>query len=276
MEKRVLGKGLDALIPKKVLLQTRENDMVYVPLEQIQPSGYQPRLDMDDRELAELKESINKQGVIQPILVRKAGEKYEVVAGHRRFHACKSLGIKEIPTIIKELSDQDTFIFALIENLQRKDLNPIEEAIAYKRLYDEFELTYETIARMVGKDKTSVANSLRLLRLPGEIQDAVQKGLLTRTQARSILGLETERQQKELFYKILKEGLSVRDIETKVRRVSGKRRDRCPFAREMEEKFKRSLGTKVNIQNKKNNSGKIIIEYYNLNDLERIAKKVIG
>jgi len=273
MERRALGKGLDALIPQKTAV-VEEKELNYIPVSKIKPSLYQPRLKMDNKELEELKASIKEQGLIQPILVRKAGEEYEVVAGHRRFHASKSLGMKELPAIVKDLTDQETFLYALVENIQRKDLNPIEEAQAYKRFYEEFGLTYEAIAGMVGKDKTSVSNTLRLLRLPPEIQDALKQDLITRTQARTILGLDGHKQQKELFYKILKDGLTVREIEEKVRKVSVRKKKKCPFTAETEEKIKKSLGTKVRIFNKKNNSGKIVIEYYNLNDLERLTRKL--
>ncbi len=273
MEKKALGKGLDALIPKKV--DRGEKNFLHLSLDEITPSPYQPRKKIDPRELDELSRSIKEKGIVQPIVVRKVGQKYEIVAGHRRVEASKSLGIKELPTVVRELNDRDAFTLALVENLQRKDLNPIEEAYAFKRLNEEFQLTYEEVAQFVGKDKTSVANTLRLLKLPDEIKDALRRGLITRTQARTILGLGTEAEQKKMLYTILHEHLSVREIEEKVRKASGrKRKDSDPFIADMEEGLTRRLGTKVKIRNKKNNSGKIIIEYYNLNDLERITKKL--
>jgi len=244
-------------------------------LVKVTPPPYQPRKKIDPRELDELSRSIKEKGIVQPIVVRKVGQKYEIVAGHRRVEASKSLGIKELPTVVRELNDRDAFTLALVENLQRKDLNPIEEAYAFKRLNEEFQLTYEEVAQFVGKDKTSVANTLRLLKLPDEIKDALRRGLITRTQARTILGLGTEAEQKKMLYTILHEHLSVREIEEKVRKASGrKRKNSDPFIADMEEGLTRKLGTKVKIRNKKNNSGKIIIEYYNLNDLERITKKL--
>lgn len=270
MNKKVLGKGLEALIPEK----EKKEDLVYLPIEKIIPSDFQPRQDIDPKELEELKNSIKEKGILQPILVRKHKDKYEIIAGHRRYFAAKSLGISELPTIIKELSDQEVLIFALVENLQRKDLNPIEEAISFKRLYEEFNLTYEEIARLVNKDKTYIANALRLLSLPGEIQEGLKKGIISKTQARTILGLKEASQQKELFYKIIKEGLSVREIEEKVRRKRKKSKI-SPFISEVEKKIMQALGTKVRIIHKKNNQGRIIIEYYNLNDLERITKKIL-
>lgn len=274
MQRSVLGKGLDVLIPKKVNLNSK--GLLYLSIEQIIPSCFQPRQKMDLKELEELTFSIKEKGIIQPLLVRKVGSKFEVVAGHRRFRAAKSLGLKELPAIVRELSDRETFIFALTENLQRKDLNPIEESQAFKKLSNEFGLSYDEIARMIGKDKTSISNSVRLLKLPQEIQEALGKNFLTRTQARTILGLRTQEEQKALFYKILKEGLSVREIEEKVRSVSLRRKKFSPdpFVSKVEEKLKKALGTKVKINNKKNNSGKIIIEYYNLKDLERIINRI--
>lgn len=270
----MLGKGLEALIPRTLSIEVEERNLVYLPIETITPSAYQPRFEIGQKELEELARSIKEQGVIQPIVVRKVKDKYEVVAGQRRYQACKSLGFKELPSIIRELNDQEAFLFALIENIQRKDLNPIEEAQAFQRLNEKFGLTYEDIARLVGKDKTSVANSLRLLKLPQEIQDALKKELITKTQARTILGLDSPQKQKELFYKILKEGLTVREIEERVRKRTKRKKTESPFVIDMEERIKKYLGTRVDIMNKKNNSGKIVITYYNLNDLERITKKM--
>lgn len=268
----MLGKGLDALIPKKI--EESKKDLIYLPVEKINPSRYQPRAEIAPQELEELVSSIKEKGIIQPILVRKLGERYEIVAGNRRLCAAKLLGIKELPAVVKEISDQDTLIYALVENIQRKDLNPLEEAEGFKKLHENFGLTYEEIAKLVGKDKTSIANTLRLLKLPPEIQAAVKKGLISRSQARTILGVENVERQKRLFYKILKEGLSVRDIEETVRAFTIKRKRRPNlFIQELEEKLKKSLGTKVKIYHRKNNTGRIVIEYYNLNDLERIIKK---
>jgi ParB family chromosome partitioning protein len=272
MERRVLGKGLDALIPRKEII--KENDLVYLPLQKIKPSPYQPRTEVDQQELNELTQSIKEKGLIQPIVVRRKGEEYQVVAGHRRFNAAKALGINELPALIKELSDKDTLIYAMVENIQRKDLNPLEEALGFQRLHDEFGLTHEAIGALVGKDKTSVSNTLRLLKLPGEIRDALKKGLINRSQARTLLGLDDSKKQRILFYKILQEKTSVREIEDRVRKTSAKKRRSDPFVVDLEEKLRKALGTKVQIHNKKNNSGKITIMYYNLDDLERIIKQI--
>jgi ParB family chromosome partitioning protein len=276
MERKVLGKGLDALIPKKPIVIDLEKDFTYLPLNKIKAGKYQPRREIGGKELGELAQSVKEKGFIQPIVVRKVEDGgYEIVAGGRRFEAAKSLKLREIPVMVKELDDKDTLIFAIVENLQRKELNPIEEAESFKRLMWEFEFGLEDIAKFVGKDKTTVANALRLLRLPEEIKDAVRKGVITRTQARTILGVEKKEEQEALFQTILKEGLSVREIETKVRRVSARKKSPVdPFVIEMEEKLQRNLGTKVRVFNRKKNRGRIVIEYYNLEDLERIIKRL--
>jgi len=274
MEKKVLGKGLDALIPKKIPQGVSAKEFTYLSLSKIKPGKYQPRLEINQIELDELSRSIKEKGVIQPIIVRKIAEdNYEIVAGGRRFQAAKSLGLKELPTIIRELDDKDTFIFAITENLQRKDLNPIEEAEAFKRLIEEFEFTYDDIARFVAKDKTTIVNSLRLFKLPKEIQEAVKKGIISRSQARTIIALENEEEQRKIFNDILREGLPVREIEKRVQRASKKKKPTDPFVMEVEDRLQKSLGTKVRVFNKRNNRGKIIIEYYSLEDLERILKR---
>jgi len=274
MERKVLGRGLDALIPKKPAAML-PREFIHLALDKIKPAKNQPRQEVSEKELAELTQSIKEKGFIQPIVVREAkGGGYEVVVGERRYQAAKSLGLKEIPTITKELDDKDAFVLAIVENLQRQDLNPIEEARAFKRLIEEFEFSLEDIAQFVSKDKTTVVNALRLLKLPDKIKEALQKGIITRTQARTILGVEKLQAQEKLFHQILKEGLSVREIEKKARLVSGKRKKIDPFIVEVEERLQKLLGTKVKIFNKKNNRGRIVVEYYTLEDLERIIKRV--
>lgn len=276
MEKRVLGKGLEALIPKKINSvkdQGEDQEFTHLQVELIQPGKYQPRKDIDKDELEELKQSIKEKGFIQPIVVRKIDDKkYEVVAGERRFQVAKSLGLKELPVMIKRLDDKDAFIFAIVENLQRKDLNPIEEAEALKRLMDEFKFILEDVARFVGKDKTTVVNILRLLKLPQEIRSALQQGIITRSQARTILGAQTIAEQQNLFRQIISEKLSVREIEQRVKKISNKKQTVDPFVFELEGKLQKQLGTKVKVFNKRNNKGRLVIEYYSLEDLERILK----
>ena len=275
MKKRVLGKGLDALIPKKTTV-ILPKEFAHITLDKLKPAKNQPRQEIGGKELLELTQSIKQKGFIQPIVVREVGGgRYEVVAGERRYQAAKSLGLKEIPTIIKELDEKDAFILAIVENLQRKNLNPIEEAEAFKKLMHEFEFSLEDIALFVGKDKTTVANALRLLKLPDTIKQALKEGQITRTQARTILGVEKLQDQEKLFRQILREGLSVREIERKARLSSHKKKKVIdPFILEAEERLQKRLGTKVRILNKKGNRGKIVIEYYSLDDLERITSRL--
>jgi ParB family transcriptional regulator, chromosome partitioning protein len=275
MERRVLGKGLDALIPKKVSLDAvSQAGLTFLPLENVHPGRYQPRHDISSEELKELVLSIKERGVLQPILVRQLKTGYfEIIAGQRRFEAARAAGLKEIPAIVKDVGDKDTLVLAIVENLQRQDLNPLEEAEAFSRLMKEFEFTLEDVARSVAKDKTTVSNTLRLLRLPDGIKDALSRGLLSRSQARTILAVDGAAAQEKLFHQIMREGLSVRDIESRVKQVSVKKKSDL-FGRELEEKLQKCLGTKVRIFNKKNNCGRIVIEYYNLQDLERLVERL--
>jgi ParB family transcriptional regulator, chromosome partitioning protein len=273
IDRRVLGKGLDALIPQRIPAAPKE--YTHLPLKNIKPGRYQPRQEIEDSELQELMRSIQEKGIVQPIIVRKiAADEYEIVAGGRRFQAAKSLGLNEIPTIIKELDDRDTLIFAIIENLQRKDLNAIEEADAFARLMNEFKFTLDDVAKFLGKDKTTVANTLRLLKLPQSVKDALKKGIISRSQARTILAVDKVEEQERIFHDILNEKLTVREIEKRVKRVSGKKRMVDPFVLEVEEKLQKILGTKIRIFNKRNNRGKIVIEYFTLDDLQRILAKL--
>lgn len=275
MQKRALGKGLDALIPKKTTQPIEKQEFVRLSLAQIKPSVWQPRQETGEKEMEELRQSIEQEGIIQPVIVRKlASGDFELVAGSRRYEAAKMLDMETIPAIIKELSDKDTFVLAIVENLQRKDLNPLEEAEAFKRLMHDFKFSLDDIARFVCKDKTTVANSLRLLKLPQQIRQALREGLLARTQARTILALPTVAAQLGLFREILDKSLSVRDIEKKTKGATRKKKTQNPFLLEMEGEIRQRLGTKVTILNNKNNKGKIVVEYYSLDDLERIAGRM--
>ncbi|MBN3039727.1 MAG: ParB/RepB/Spo0J family partition protein [Candidatus Omnitrophica bacterium] len=274
MDRKVLGKGLDALIPKKPS-SLLPKEFTYLPLNKILPAKNQPRQNMAEEELAELAQSIKQKGFIQPVVVRrKDNGYYEIVAGERRFLASKSLGLNEIPAMVKDVNDKEAFVLAIIENLQRKDLNPIEEARALSRLIAEYSFSLSDIAEFVGKNKTTVVNSLRLLKLPENIQQALIENKITRTQARTILGIENLIDQEKLFQQIISEKLSVREIEKKARLVSKRKKQTDPFIQEAENRLQMVLGTKVKIHNKKNNKGRLIIEYYNLKDLERIIKKI--
>lgn len=273
MQKRVLGKGLDALIPKQEN-QGDNKEFRYMPITEIRVGKYQPREIMKEEELQELVASVKSKGFIQPIVVRKTDLGYEIVAGGRRFAAAKQLKLEKVPVLIKEFDDKDTLVCAIAENLQRKDLNPMEEALAFKRLMDEFNYSLAEIGQMVGKDKTTVANTLRLLKLPQEIQEALRREVLTRSQARTILSVDKLSEQQNLFHQILHENLPVREIEKRAKKFSNKNLKKDPFLEQAEEDLQKSLGTKVQILNKKNNRGKVVIEYYSLEDLDRVIEKL--
>ncbi len=272
MGKKVLGKGLDALIPKKKV--SGDEQFVYLPVDKVQPNQFQPRNHLNQKDLSELTLSIKEKGFIQPILARPiGGDAYEVVAGGRRLEAAKLLGRKEIPAVIRDLDNKDAFISALVENLQRKDLNPLEEAQALERLRSEFNFSLDEIAQFLSKDKATVANTIRLLKLPEKIKKALKERLINRSQARTILSFKSKPQQEKIFYKILQKGLTVRDVEKQAAKRSQKRRV-DPFVLEAEEKLQARLGTKVRITQSKSKKGKIIIQYYSLDDFERIIKKI--
>lgn len=274
MEKRVLGRGLDALIPKKSV-SLMSNEYTYLPVTQIVSGVFQPRKEIRQNELEDLMNSIREKGIIQPIVVRKVSDQqFEVVAGGRRYQSAKLLGLKEIPVVIRDLSDQDTLIFAIVENLQRENLNPIDEAEAFKKLIDQFSFALDDIARFVGKDKTTVANALRLLKLPRKIIDAVRDGVISRSQARTILAVTDLKAQEELFNQIVIQKISVREVELSVQRIKKNKGKQDPFVKEVEDKLQQNLGTKVRVFNKKSNRGRIVIEYYSLDDLEKIVRRL--
>ncbi len=279
MSKRVLGKGLSALIPEKENSSVDENVVAYVDTALIRDNSLQPRSDYDDAKLEELKVSIKEKGVLQPILVRKQGDGYEVIAGERRLRAARAINLVKVPVIIKEVSDNESLILALVENIQREDLNPIEEAEAYKRLMEEFNFTYNEIARSVGKGTTTIINMLRLLKLPSRIREALVKGQITTGHARALLGSDDTEEQMNLFEMVTKKKLSVREIErmVKLARQTNKKGQRGPkqdaIAHELialEEKLQKLLGTKVRLSFRKSR-GKLVVEYYSMDELDRIV-----
>lgn len=296
MPRKALGKGLDALIPglgEEVPEAARDRSkpgrpgepgtIAKVRLSQITPNPYQPRQDFDRESLEELADSIRQKGVLQPVLLRSAEEGYELVVGERRFRAAKLAGLKTIPAIIYEVeSDEDMLELSLIENVQREDLNPVDTALAYQRLTDECKLTQEQVAERVGKSRSAVANTLRLLGLPKEVQRALRSGELSEGHARALLPLTTKRQQAELARKVIKRGLSVRDVERLVRRlVEGKdsgegrkvRKDLSPRLQAILEEMQRALGTKVSLTGSEK-KGILKIEYYSSDDLTRICDRL--
>lgn len=279
MENKALGKGLSALISKNNF-QTgniEENNVNTIDIKLIKNNSLQPRLDYDKDKLDELKASIKEKGVLQPILIRSTGDQYEVVAGERRLRAARELGLLQVPVIIKNVTDREALVIALVENIQREELNGIEEAKAYKRLMDEFEFTQDSIAQSMGKDRSTISNLLRLLKLPQAIQVHVAQKKLSVGHARALLTISNSDDQIKLAKNIITKGLSVRQVEALVskqeaqeashgkKKFVSKNRD----LEILEEELSKQLGTKVKVEDKKN-KGKVVIEYYSLDDLDRI------
>jgi ParB family chromosome partitioning protein len=283
MERKALGKGLSALIPEKVLESgERKEEIVYVQSGQIKPNPFQPREDFDQQSIDELAQSIKEKGVIQPLLVRRKGDNYELIAGERRLRAANSLGLKEIPIIVRDVSDQDSLELALIENIQREGLNPIEEAHAYQHLVDKFQVTQEKISEVLGKARTTITNTLRLLKLPHEIQQEMKKGRISFAHGRTLLEIEDSNQQRRLAQDIITKGLSVRELESliKTSRPKGLKRkigqgQSEPLVAILEEQMQHALATKVRIIKRKKR-GHINIEFYSQEDLERITNVIKG
>lgn len=288
MKKTSLGTGLSSLIPNKlnkensVLLEEKRsstiNKVIEIPTEDIVPNPNQPRYYFNGDNLKELSESIKEHGVIQPILVTKIdAHKYELIAGERRLQATKLVKIKKIPAIIRSATNQEKLELALIENIQRHDLNPIEEAKAYKKLQTEFNLTQKEVAKKAGKSRSAIANIVRLLDLPVEIQRGIIKEKITEGHARAILGLENPEKQRALYELILKNNLTVRDTENKVREVTIHTHKRKiikqtdPQLQNIEDKIQQKLGTKVKIK-KRGTSGKITIDFFSEEEFEKIVK----
>ncbi len=287
MEKKVLGKGLSALITNRPSDPDRNNEIssleinpagnvAYVKTISILENRFQPRQNYDESKLEDLKASIKEKGVLQPILVRKQGNEYEVVAGERRLRAAKAIGLKEVPVIIKNVTDREALVLALVENIQREELNAIEEALGFKRLMEEFQFTQEAVAEAIGKDRSTITNLLRLLRLPEEIQKQVADDKISMGHARALLSLEDAAIQKKMAQVIIDRGLSVRQVEELVKKAhqghniikaAGKPKNRDIEI--LEEELRKILGTKVFIKDKKG-KGKLIVEYYSLDDLDRI------
>ena len=301
-KKSGLGRGLDALFPEKVshekpktvrsskpktntatvkttLDQPAVKGETIVKISKVEPNREQPRKKFDEDALLELSESIKMYGVLQPLLVSDKKDYYEIVAGERRWRAAKMAGLKEVPVVIKEFSDQEIVEISLIENIQREDLNPVEEAMAYKRLIDEFNLKQDEIAERVSKSRTAVTNSLRLLKLDARVQQMMVDEMISAGHARALLAISDAEKQYSVAMRIFDEKLSVRETEKLVKTIlnpSKKRENAVSDSAEdaiyesLEEKMKNITGTRVFIHRKKNNKGKIEIEYYSRDDLDRI------
>lgn len=275
-----LGKGLDSLIPEgKTIIKEKEEKTgeQIVKISKIEPNREQPRKHFGEAELNELAESIKQFGVLQPLLVKKNGEYYEIIAGERRWRAAKLAGLKEVPVIIREYTEKEIVEIALIENIQRENLNPIEEALAYSRLMTEFNMKQEELANRVAKNRTTISNSIRLLKLSEKVRDMVAEGKLSAGHARALIDIEDGDLQYEIAMKIQQEQLSVRDVERLVRQIKNPKKavekeklEKSVIYKDLEEKMIAIMGTKVNINQKTNSKGKIEIEYYSNGELERI------
>ncbi|SHF32343.1 chromosome segregation DNA-binding protein [Caldanaerobius fijiensis DSM 17918] len=271
MNKRGLGKGLEALLPKSI----DDDGIVYIEIEKIYSNRSQPRKYFNDEKLRELADSIKEHGMIQPIIVRAADNGYVIVAGERRWRAAKLAGMKEVPAIVKNVSNNEVLELALIENLQREDLNPIEEALAYKTLIEEHGMTQEDVAKKIGKSRPAIANSIRLLNLDDRVIDYLITGELTTGHARALLSLQDGDMQFDVAKKIIKDGLNVRQTENLIKRIlNGEKKAIKPKEADTRYKFiqddmEKVLGTKINIKKGKN-KGKIEIEFYSDEDLQRI------
>ncbi len=275
-----LGKGLSALIPDAVAAPAAGPATVDVDIDAIVPNPYQPRGHVDESRLHELAASIRSNGIIQPIVVRRVGDGFHIIAGERRWRAAKLAGLARVPVAIKEVgqaNDRSLLEMALIENIQRENLNPIEEALAYRRLSDEFQLTQEAIATAVGKDRATVANLVRLLKLPDEVRSEVASGRLSMGHARALLGLGDESDQRRLAREVIARALSVRETESMVKKIAdGAARPEPPqpkpvdvHTRAAEDKLKFQFGTRVRIV-RKGSGGRIEIDFTNEQELIRI------
>lgn len=295
MAARGLGKGLDSLIPnavgeaktkkeaaKETVTEEKKEQETLVKITMVEPNRKQPRKNFDEDALQELSDSIKQFGLLQPILVQDRKDHYEIIAGERRWRAAKLAGLKEIPVIIRDYSDQEIMEISLIENIQREDLNPIEEAQAYKRLLTEFNLKQDEVAEKVSKSRAAVTNSIRLLKLSDEVQQMVIDDMISTGHARALLAVEDKDEQYNLAQRIFDEKLSVRDVEKLVKNLhkpekAPKKTDNKTMEaiyQDIEEKLKQKLSTKVIVTSKGEGSGKIEIEFYNHEDLDRILDMI--
>lgn len=289
-----LGKGLDSLIADKVGSGTApviesvkekkaeaDKDIIFVKVAKVEPNREQPRKNFDEDSLLELSESLKQYGILQPLLVQDKKDYFEIIAGERRWRAAKLAGLKEVPVIIKNLSEQEIVEISLIENIQRENLNPIEEALAFKRLLNEFNLKQDEVAERVSKSRTAVTNSMRLLKLDERVQQMVIDDMITTGHARALLAITDNEKQYNVAQQIFDEKLSVRETEKLVKKLSKEKKESLKpvlddsmsvFYEDMEQKLKAIIGTKVAIHQKDNKKGKIEIDYYSTDELERIIE----
>ena len=290
-----LGKGLDSLIPPSTTKKTSADSTATAPSEEktseqmikitkIEPNRSQPRRNFEEDSLIELADSIKQYGVLQPLIVQKKDDYYEIIAGERRWRAAKMAGLKEVPVIIKDYTKQEVIEIALIENIQRENLNPIEEAMAFKRLLTEFNLKQDEVAERVSKSRTAVTNSMRLLKLNDKVQQMIIDDMISTGHARALLAIDDKEQQYILANKIFDEKLSVRETEKLIKNIKNPKKvpenkenaSQSIIYKDLEEKMKLHIGTKVNINQKKNGKGKIEIEYYSSEELEHIFDMIMS
>jgi len=282
-----LGRGLDSLIPggeeeEQKTVSSTSQSIIHIPIEQIQPNPQQPRTNMDGEALEELAASISEHGIIQPLIVSEdpVKDQYTLIAGERRWRAAKMAGLSMVPVIERSVSDQGQLELALIENLQRADLTPLEMAEAYRQLAENFSMTHEQIATRVGKSRTSVTNTLRLLNLPDQVQKSLANGFISEGHARAILGLSTAQAQRAALSTVLNLGLNVRQTEALVKKMSGERPpsvpkpEPSPEVKALENRLRNFFGTKVNLNNSKK-GGSLVIYYYSDEELNEILEKIL-
>lgn len=292
-----LGRGLDTLIPEKKSIkssqksetsksaenQEPQNGELMMKINMVEPNRDQPRKNFEEDALLELADSIKQMGVLQPLLVRKRNDYYEIIAGERRWRAAKIAGLKEVPVIIKDYTEQEIVEIGLIENIQRENLNPIEEAMAYKKLLEEFHLKQDEVAERVSKSRTAVTNSMRLLKLNEKVQQMIIDDMITTGHARALLAIDDQEQQYILANKIFDEKLSVRETEKLIKDIKNPKKPKIKKPVEnaflyddLANKMKEVMGTKVNISTKGNGKGKIEIEYYSDKELERMFDMIMS
>lgn len=292
LKKRGLGKGLDSLIPEGKIkvsgkpgantLIDEKDAVIEININQVEPDRDQPRKNFNEDELNDLADSIKGHGIFQPLLVQKKEDYYEIVAGERRWRAAKIAGLKEVPCIVREFSEKEKVEIQLIENIQREDLNPIEEAQAYKRLVDEFHMKQDEVAEVIGKDRTTITNSMRLLNLADEVQEFLIDKKLTPGHARALLSITDKVQQTEIATQVFDQKMTVRDTEKLVKSLGKPKKPKklTPEAlqliyRQLENKIRENIGAKVSIKPSDEKKGRIEIEYYSQEELEEIVNKII-
>ncbi len=276
-KKKALGRGLDALFPDMDLVDNKASEYFQCDIDLIQPNRYQPRKKFSKDELAELSQSIKEQGIIQPLLVRKNDIGYELVAGERRLRASKMAGFQKIPVMVRDITDTELLEISIVENIQRENLNPMEEADAYKRLMSEFNLTQDQVAGRVGKSRSAVANFLRLCNLPDPIKESLSEGIISMGHARALLGSDNAVQQTNAFQVVVAKNLSVRETEALVKKLkSEQKKKKAPpvdtdkvYFKSLEDDLSRNFGTKVRIK-RKGQKGRVEMDFYSNEDLDRL------